>query len=151
MAHRTLRRAVTWIPSFCELVPTAEARRDSFLWIGRPADYKDPLAFVKLAEAVPEANIILGHMGGYFHVEEAIEVAARLPNVYLETSAMPYPGMIRRAIDAVGAHRMLFASDGPGCLPSLEVQKVRLAGMTSAEEERIFSANILELLERVVA
>ena len=110
-----------------------------------------PLEIALAAEAVPEASIILGHMGGYFHVEEAIEVAARLPNVYLETSAMPYPGMIRRAIDAVGAHRVLFASDGPGCLPSLEVQKVRLAGMTTAEEERIFSANILEILERVVA
>ena len=98
-----------------------------------------------------EANIILGHMGGYFHVEEAIEVATRLPNVYLETSAMPYPGMIRRAVDAVGAERVLFASDGPGCLPSLEVHKVRLAGLTAAEAQRVFADNILELLDRVVA
>ena len=110
-----------------------------------------PLQVALAAEAVPEANIILGHMGGYFHVEEAIEVATRLPNVYLETSAMPYPGMIRRAVDAVGAERVLFASDGPGCLPSLEVHKVRLAGLTAAEAQRVFADNILELLDRVVA
>ena len=108
-----------------------------------------PLQIALAAEAVPEASVILGHMGGYFHVEEAIEVATRVPNLYLETSAMPYPSMIRRAIDAIGAERVLFASDGPGCLPSLEIHKVRLAGLTAAEEERIFAANILHLLDRV--
>jgi predicted TIM-barrel fold metal-dependent hydrolase len=108
-----------------------------------------PLQIALAAEAVPEATIILGHMGGYFHVDEAIEVAARFPNLYLETSAMPYPNMIRRAIDVVGANRVLFASDGPGCLPSLELHKVRLAGLSPAEEERVLAGNILELLDRV--
>jgi predicted TIM-barrel fold metal-dependent hydrolase len=110
-----------------------------------------PLQIALAAEAVPEASIILGHMGGYFHVEEAIEVAQRLPNLYLETSAMPYPHMIRRAVETLGPERVLFASDGPGCLPSLEVEKVRLAGLSAAAEERVFAANILELLDRVVA
>jgi predicted TIM-barrel fold metal-dependent hydrolase len=108
-----------------------------------------PLQIALAAEAVPEASIILGHMGGYFHVDEAIEVAARVPNLYLETSAMPYPAQIRRAIDVLGAERVLFASDGPGCLPKLEVHKVRLAGLSPTEAERVFSANILELIDRV--
>jgi uncharacterized protein len=110
-----------------------------------------PLQIALAAEAVPEACIILGHMGGYFHVDEAIEVAARHPNIYLETSAMPYPRQIRRAIDAVGVSRVLFASDGPGCLPKLEVHKVRLAGLSAEEQERVFSRNILELLRQVRA
>lgn len=110
-----------------------------------------PLQIGLAAEAVPEARIILGHMGGYFHVDEAIELAARHPNVYLETSAMPYPAQIRRAVDAVGPSRVLFASDGPGCLPKLEVHKVRLAELSADEEERVFSGNILELLQRVLA
>jgi len=110
-----------------------------------------PLQIAVAAEAVPRATIILGHMGGYFHVDEAIEVATRYPNVYLETSAVPYPAQIRRAIDVIGAERVLFASDGPGCLPKLEVHKVRLAGLSSSEEERVFSSNILELLQRVRA
>jgi uncharacterized protein len=108
-----------------------------------------PLQIGLAAEAVPDASIILGHMGGYFHVDEAIEVAARYPNVYLETSAMPYPAQIRRAIDTIGAARVLFASDGPGCLPKLEVHKVQLADLTDNEAERVFAANILELLARV--
>jgi uncharacterized protein len=108
-----------------------------------------PLQIAQAAEAVPEARIILGHMGGYFHVDEAIEVAARYPSIYLETSAMPYPNQIRHAVDVVGAQRVLFASDGPGCLPRLEVHKVRLAGLSASEEERVFALNILELLQAV--
>jgi len=110
-----------------------------------------PLQIAQAAEAVPDATIILGHMGGYFHVDEAIEVAERYPNVYLETSAMPYPAQIRRAIDTIGARRVLFASDGPGCLPKLEVHKVRLAELSSDDEEQVFAENIQELLARVRA
>ena len=62
---------------------------------------------------------------------------------------MPYPAQIRRAVDAIGARRVLFASDGPGCLPRLEVHKVRLAGLSPADEQRVFADNILELLDRV--
>jgi uncharacterized protein len=110
-----------------------------------------PLQIAAAAEVVPEASIILGHMGGYFHVDEAIEVAARVPNVYLETSAMPYPAQIRRAVQTIGGERVLFASDGPGCLPRLEVHKVTLAGLSSSQEQRVFADNILELLARVRA
>lgn len=98
------------------------------------------------ARACPDASIIFGHMGGYFHVDQALRVACRQPNVYLETSAMPYPGWIRRAVDAVGPARVLFASDGPGCDPRLEVYKVRRAGLTSDEEALVFRGNIERLL-----
>ena len=96
--------------------------------------------------ACPDADIIFGHMGGYFHVSQAIQVASRHPNVYLDTSAMPYPAWIRRAIDQIGPERVLFASDGPGCDPRLEVYKVRRAGLTAAEETLVFETNIRRLL-----
>jgi predicted TIM-barrel fold metal-dependent hydrolase len=109
-----------------------------------------PLAIAETARKCPEATIILGHMGGYFHVEEAIEVAVRLPNVLLETSAMPYPSRIKEAVERIGAQRVLFASDGPGCDPSIEVQKVKLAGLTPEEEALVFETNIRRLLEGVM-
>jgi predicted TIM-barrel fold metal-dependent hydrolase len=108
-----------------------------------------PLQIAQAAVKVPEASIILGHMGGYFHVEEAIETAARVPNLLLETSAMPYPALIRRAIDVVGAERVLFATDGPGCSPRLEVRKVELAGLSAAERELVYHGNIERLLAGV--
>jgi predicted TIM-barrel fold metal-dependent hydrolase len=108
-----------------------------------------PEEVAEAARLCPEATVILGHMGGYYHHEAVLQYAHTLPNVYVDTSAIPYPWMIRRAVEAFGAERVLFASDGPGCLPALEVEKVRLAGLDPEEEAQVFSGNIRYLLERV--
>jgi predicted TIM-barrel fold metal-dependent hydrolase len=108
-----------------------------------------PLAIAHAAAAVPEATIILGHMGGYFHVDEAIDVAERHANVVLETSAMPYPAKIRAAVDRLGAERVIYASDGPACSPLLEVEKVRLAGLSPDDERLVLGANAARLLAGV--
>jgi predicted TIM-barrel fold metal-dependent hydrolase len=62
---------------------------------------------------------------------------------------MPYPARIKEAVERIGAQRVLFASDGPGCDPSIEVQKVKLAGLTPEEEAFVFEMNIRRLLEGV--
>ena len=108
-----------------------------------------PLAIEQAAEACPEATIILGHMGGYFHVDEAIEAAERRPNLVLETSAMPYPEKIREAVGRVGAARVLYASDGPACSPRIEVEKVRLAGLDAESERLVLGENAARLLAAV--
>jgi uncharacterized protein len=108
-----------------------------------------PLAIAAAARACPEATIILGHMGGYMHVDEAIEVAERFPNVVLETSAMPYPRKIRDAVDRLGAGRVLYASDGPGCSPRIEVEKVRLAQLGAGAESLVMGGNVHRILDRV--
>jgi uncharacterized protein len=108
-----------------------------------------PLAVARAAEACPEATIILGHMGGYFHVDEAIEVAERVPNLVLETSAMPYPTKIREAVERIGAERVIYASDGPACSPRIEVEKVRLATLDADAERLVLGENARRLLERV--
>lgn len=108
-----------------------------------------PLAVAAAAEALPEATVIAGHMGGYFHVDEAIEVAERVPNLILETSAMPYPAKIREAVERVGAERVMYGSDGPVCSPRLEVEKVRLAGLDATSEELILAGNALRIVGSV--
>lgn len=108
-----------------------------------------PLAIAHAAAACPEATIILGHMGGYFHVDEAIAVAERHGNLLLETSAMPYPAKIREAVERLGPERVLYASDGPACSPLLEVEKVRLAGLDPRAERLVLGANAQRLLEAV--
>lgn len=108
--------------------------------------YTTPQAIGAAAELVPECAIVLGHMGGYFHVRDAIEVAKRLPNLYLETSAMPYPDMILRAVEAVGVSRVVFGSDGPGCNPRLELAKITGLGLSPAEELAILHDNAARLL-----
>ena len=110
-----------------------------------------PLTVAGAAAAVPHAKIILGHMGAYFHVDEAIEVAERHPNVILETSGMPYPHKIAAAVRRVGAERVMFASDGPGCSPRIDLEKVRVAELSPADEALVVGVNAQRLLEAVVA
>jgi len=107
-----------------------------------------PLKIGLAAEACPEATIILAHMGGYSHSNDALAVAERYDNVLLDTSATPYPGKIREAIERLGPERILFASDGPGCNPALEVAKIKQLKLSPRDEEKILSENILKLLER---
>jgi predicted TIM-barrel fold metal-dependent hydrolase len=88
-------------------------------------------------------------MGGYVHVDEAIDVAERFPNLVLETSAMPYPGKIRAAVERLGPERVLYASDGPACSPLIELEKVRLAGLEPASEELVLGGNAARILAAV--
>ena len=99
--------------------------------------YTTPQAIEAGAARVPECMVVLGHMGGYFHVEDALAAAVRRPNIYLETSAMPYPEMIAEAVRLLGAERVLFGSDGPGCHPALEVYKIRMLGLDARSERLV--------------
>jgi predicted TIM-barrel fold metal-dependent hydrolase len=105
-----------------------------------------PLSIAPAAAACPGAKIILGHMGGYRHVDEAIDVAEQHPNIILETSAMPYPQKIREAIDRIGVERVIFGSDGPVCSPTLERQKVVQAGLTDDELALVLGGTAATLL-----
>ncbi len=109
--------------------------------------YTTPETLGLAAEAAPRCQIVLGHMGGYLHVEEAIDEAERHPNLHLETSAMPYPAWIATAVERVGAHRVLFGSDGPGCNPALELDKIRRLGLGPDAEQRILGENAADLLK----
>jgi hypothetical protein len=128
----------------------------------RAAEYNAPVLFhtgdealalpEEVAEAArmcPQARVIMAHMGGYYHYEAVLQAARELPNLLMDTSAIPYPWMIRKAVELIGAQRVLFASDGPGCLPALEVEKVRLAGLNLEDEILVFAGNIQSILDGV--
>lgn len=108
-----------------------------------------PYQIAKLLERVPDVPIILGHMGGYFHSEDALRVAEKYPHCYLETSACPDPRVIRRAVENLGAERLIFGSDGPGCLPALELHKIKALNLGPEREALILHGNMARLLEGV--
>jgi predicted TIM-barrel fold metal-dependent hydrolase len=108
-----------------------------------------PQQFTKLAEEAPEATIILAHMGGYHHTDDAIEVCERYENLLLDTSACPYPEKIGEAVRRIGSRRVLFGSDGPGCNPKLELQKIERASLAEGDRRLVLHDNIASILERV--
>jgi uncharacterized protein len=105
-----------------------------------------PLSIAQTAAACPDSTIVLGHMGGYFHVEEAIDVAETFGNIVLETSAMPYPDKIRTAVDRIGADRVVFGSDGPVASPALEKQKVVIAALGEQVAGQVLGGNADRML-----
>ena len=135
-------------PLVVDLIRTAAGLGVPVLFHSGDDGQSTPLEIAPAAAACPEAAIILGHMGGYFHTADAIAVARTYPNVYLEPSAMPYPRRIRDAVRAIGPERVLFGSDGPGCQPALEVDKVRRAGLSEAEQLLVFGRNLRRVLGR---
>lgn len=136
-------------PATIKLIETAAELHAPVLFHCGDEPMTTPLAIAAAARAVPGATIILGHMGGYFHVDEALRVAEQHPNVLLETSAMPYPRKIKEAVARLGAHRVLYGSDGPGCPPRLELRKVLIAGLSDPDLALVLGGNIERLLDQV--
>ena len=104
-----------------------------------------PLQIGKAAALCPDTTIIC-HLGGYFHAEEIIRVAERRTNLVLDTSSCPYPAMIQRAVEVLGPHRVVFASDNPAGDPISELQKIRMLGLPQESEQQLLWQNIARLL-----
>lgn len=104
-----------------------------------------PLQIARAAELCPETTIIC-HMGGYFLGEEMLCAAQRLNNIMLDTSSIPYPELIQKAIDRLGPERVVFATDNPAGDPISELEKIRMLNITTEIEERILYRNIAECI-----
>jgi uncharacterized protein len=102
-----------------------------------------PWSIEELIVRYPAARIILGHMGhgNIVYINAAIDVAARNPNVFLETSGMPMHAKIAEAVERVGPDRVLYGSDAPFHHPSVELAKVRVSGLPPELLERVLGEN----------
>jgi predicted TIM-barrel fold metal-dependent hydrolase len=84
------------------------------VWFANPAFIDD------IAVEFPEVPIIIGHSGvqSFFYygnyADMALTVAARHPNVYLETSAAPFEVLMKAVADpAIGPEKIIFGTDTP--------------------------------------
>jgi predicted TIM-barrel fold metal-dependent hydrolase len=105
-----------------------------------------PYQIDRLAIQCPDTAIILAHIGGFFSGEAALNVADRRENVLVDTSEIPFPAMVRKAVDRLGAEKVLFGSDAPCCDINHEIMKVKLCKFTQEEEKLIFYENYAKLM-----
>jgi len=109
-----------------------------------------------VAGAFPDVNIIIAHLGtqGEMFTIEALLVAERHPNIYLETSwAMPH--MLIEAIHEAGPDRLIFGSNCPPLEPTQQIMNVEEAmtfdppigmGATVEDTRKVLGGNLARLL-----
>ena len=104
-----------------------------------------------VADAFPQAKIVVAHLGGQDMAEESIRCLAD-SSVYIDTSfaACSVPiETAERVIRAFGVDRVLFGTDCPWDTPAETVRYLRSAHFSESELEQIFSLNALNLLGEV--
>ncbi len=98
----------------------------------------------------PDIPVVCAHWGGGLPFYALMpEVRTALANCYFDTAASPFlyrPEVYRRAIDLVGADRILFGSDYPVMPPARILKEIDEAELTFAEKDAILAGNARRLL-----
>jgi predicted TIM-barrel fold metal-dependent hydrolase len=124
--------------------------------------FSNPLELHSLALRYPRLKFVLPHFGGGY-LREALMLADLCPNVYLDTSSsnswMRYEGLdlktvFRRALDVVGAQRLLFGTDSSYfprgwnyAIFEAQTRAMLDLGISTADARMIIGENLPRLFE----
>lgn len=97
-----------------------------------------------LVSNFPKCQFVLNHIG-WESWRQALDLARKYDNIMFETSWQP-ARVIRRAVDAVGAGRVMFGSDFPMFQQWQALREVKLA-LSPDEFAMVASQNALNLLK----
>jgi uncharacterized protein len=107
-----------------------------------------------IAGKFPQATIAFAHFGDdheYEDIFKRIDVVARNPNFYLDTSGYGHDrvGVLEYAVETIGPDRVLFGSDFSINDPGTVIARIRNAFITPEQKQKIFSGNLQVLLKKV--
>lgn len=104
-----------------------------------------PFAIEEIVKDHPDVPTIIAHMGAVWNVPEAIIVAERRENVYLETSATLMAD-VKRAYARLGATKILMGTEWPGSDFDLERMKIAKVVSDPADRALLEGGNFARLL-----
>jgi predicted TIM-barrel fold metal-dependent hydrolase len=107
--------------------------------------FNGPAEFAVMAARFPQVPLLMAHMGFFWGVDLAIDFARQFNNLYLETSRVPV-FEIRRAIQALGAEKVIWGTDSPFVDYEWEIQKMKRAAIEITGYEDIVGGNMAKLL-----
>ncbi len=102
-----------------------------------------PLEWEKIFRRHPHIPFVLAH-GGKDAFQEAIAVAGRRSNVWLETTTLSY-WRTKVILKKLGARRVVFGSDLPYSHPGVERFKLDLL-LNSSDQQKVYSENPKRIL-----
>ncbi len=112
-----------------------------------PSEVGRPIYLDQVAIDFPDLVIVGGHIG-YPWTEEAIAVATKHSNVYIDTSAYTierYPAEIVRYLKTNGRKKVLFGSNYPMITPSKALQGLPELNLGRDTENRFLYENALHV------
>lgn len=105
-----------------------------------------PLAYEEMARSFPTVNFVIQHMGFLGGLEEACYCAARTPNLYLETSAVPQRDIAKGIMEA-GPEKVIYGTAWPANDHDLAQEMARRACNGDAGAARlVLGDNLARLL-----
>ncbi len=141
----------SFLPTDEEVLPiveVAERKRIPVAIHSGHAPFSLPWSIGELAEVHPETKIVMLHMGHAHgvYIKAAIDTAKKFDNIILETSGVSMHTKIKEAVERVGERRVVFGSDYPFHDYSVELQKVRVAGLSDRQTRLVLHDNAEESL-----
>jgi predicted TIM-barrel fold metal-dependent hydrolase len=109
-----------------------------------------PSVMEMIAPEYRDVNFVIPHLGSFgddwrAH-QQVVDQIVRHPNVFTDTSGVRRFDYITEAVKRGGANKVIFGSDGPWLHPGVEIQKIRLLGLSPAEEALVLGGNALRLI-----
>jgi len=103
------------------------------------------------ATAYPKLNFILPHIGEYRSLSwqvhlEAIDLARRYRNVYVDTSGLGSLKYMEMAARELPVEKLLFGTHAPEHDPRVEKEALRLLKLTHQAHEKVAGSNVTRLL-----
>ena len=131
-------------PPLCCLISSTKNEAGGFApFEGRSAAADVASMLLEVGQRHPNLPIILGHGMG----EDGIELVKKTNNIYLELSgSFPEAGAVRRAIDRVGADRIVFGSDLDVIVPAYGLGIYYEANLSPQEDQKIMAKNARRIL-----
>ncbi|TNJ66654.1 hypothetical protein FE784_08795 [Paenibacillus hemerocallicola] len=111
--------------------------------------YNPPRMIDELARRYPRIKFLMGHSAPG-ECDRAIELAAELPNVYLELcDTHRLNGIVRKMVRAATSEKVLFGTDMPWYDPHYGLGCVLFSGIDDREIANIMHHNAVRLLEEI--
>lgn len=102
----------------------------------------------KLCAALPSLKLVLAHPGGdRKEFLERIKIVSAFDNLHLDISGSGIDrlGILRKAIDIAGAHKLLFGTDYPVNNPAVYVHGCLFEKLSQKEKVLLFRDNFIRL------
>jgi predicted TIM-barrel fold metal-dependent hydrolase len=103
----------------------------------------------QLADQVPDCQLVIAHLGAPHDealVDRFIGLGIEFPHLRFDLSYCHVPWKMQSAVDALGADRLLFGSDGALIHPRIELAKIDCLKITPHQRQQILHDNAAVLL-----